>query len=237
MAWVIKDKMCFFKQYALQKLIAQSGKLDAVQNLLSIYDTTNLGMVKLAPKIQEITDKCLLLKSEEARMEQELSNADDLVKAMRSQREHRKELKEKDKKLCDELVAILNHAGTKDLRSFYVPVREAYEAYEEKRFEIVNKYITVIITNYKQDINFIKVSSGITSVDAEIKFTFSYVTDEEIFFINQLIEKDKLNLVISEKDKTILSQMSSVTIDNNLSSDINDENLQIFRATLDIPEV
>lgn len=42
-------------------------------------------------------------------MEQELSNADDLVKAMRSQREHRKELKEKDKKLCDELVAILNH--------------------------------------------------------------------------------------------------------------------------------
>ncbi len=237
MAWVIKDKMCFFKQYALQKLIAQSGKLDAVQNLLSIYDTTNLGMVKLAPKIQEITDKCLLLKSEEARMEQELSNADDLVKAMRSQREHRKELKEKDKKLCDELVAILNHAGTKDLRSFYVPVREAYEAYEEKRFEIVNKYITVIITNYKQDINFIKVSSGITSVDAEIKFTFSYVTDEEIFFINQLIEKDKLNLVISEKDKAILSQMSSVTIDNNLSSDINDENLQIFRATLDIPEV
>ena len=227
MAWVIKDKMCFFKQYALQKLIAQSGKLDAVQNLLSIYDTTNLGMVKLAPKIQEITDKCLLLKSEEARMEQELSNADDLVKAMRSQREHRKELKEKDKKLCDELVAILNHAGTK----------EAYEAYEEKRFEIVNKYITVIITNYKQDINFIKVSSGITSVDAEIKFTFSYVTDEEIFFINQLIEKDKLNLVISEKDKAILSQMSSVTIDNNLSSDINDENLQIFRATLDIPEV
>ena len=194
-------------------------------------------MVKLAPKIQEITDRCLLLKSEEARMEQELSNADDLVKAMRSQREHRKELKEKDKKLCDELVAILNHAGTKDLRSFYVPVREAYEAYEEKRFEIVNKYITVIITNYKQDINFIKVSSGITSVDAEIKFTFSYVTDEEIFFINQLIEKDKLNLVISEKDKAILSQMSSVTIDNNLSSDINDENLQIFRATLDIPEV
>lgn len=73
-------------------------------------------------------------------------------------------------------------AGTKDLRSFYVPVREAYEAYEEKRFEIVNKYITVIITNYKQDINFIKVSSGITSVDAEIKFTFSYVTDEEIIF-------------------------------------------------------
>ena len=86
-------------------------------------------------------------------------------------------------------------------------------------------------------INFIKVSSGITSVDAEIKFTFSYVTDEEIFFINQLIEKDKLNLVISEKDKAILSQMSSVTIDNNLSSDINDENLQIFRATLDIPEI
>lgn len=84
MAWVIKDKMCFFKQYALQKLIAQSGKLDAVQNLLSIYDTTNLGMVKLAPKSQEITDKCLLLKSEEARMEQELSNADDLVKAMRN---------------------------------------------------------------------------------------------------------------------------------------------------------
>ena len=51
------------------------------------------------------------------------------------------------------------------------------------------------------------------------------------------IEKDKLNLVISEKDKAILSQMSSVTIDSNLSSDINDENLQIFRATLDIPEV
>lgn len=125
--------MCFFKQYALQKLIAQSGKLDAVQNLLLIYDTTNLGMVKLIPEIQKITEKCLLLKSEEARIEQELSNADDFVKAMRSQRERRKELK--------------------------------------------------------------------------------------------------------EKDKAVLSQMSSVTIDNNLLSDINDENLQIFRATLDIPEV
>lgn len=132
---------------------------------------------------------------------------------------------------------ILNHAGTKDFRSFYIPIRETYVPYEEKRFEIVNKYITVIITNYMQDIKFIKVSSGITSVDAEIKFTFSYVTDEEIRLINQLIEMDKLNLIIPEKDKAVLSQMSSVTIDNNFSSDINDENLQIFRATLDIPEV
>jgi hypothetical protein len=43
-AWIIKDRMNFFKQYALGKLISSSGKLDALHNLLMIYDTTNLGM-------------------------------------------------------------------------------------------------------------------------------------------------------------------------------------------------
>ena len=46
-------------------------------------------------------------------------------------------------------------------------------------------------------------------------FSFSYVTDDEIIMINQLIEKNKSNHYISEKDKALLSKMDSVTIKNN----------------------
>ena len=236
MAWVIKDKMSFFKQYALQKLIAQGGKLDAVQNLLLIYDTTNLGMAKLAPKLKEISDKSLLLKNEKVRLDRELNNSEDFIEVMRSQREIKKQLREKDEELRNELVSVLEKAGPKDFRMFYIPIREACVAYEEKNYEMVNKYITVILTNYNQDIQFIKLSSGITDVDAEIKFTFSYVTDEEIFLIDQLIEKDKTNLIIPEKDKAILSHMDKVTIDNDPFSGINAESMEIFRATLDLPK-
>ena len=236
MAWVIKDKMSFFKQYALQKLIAQGGKLDAVQNLLLIYDTTNLGMAKLAPKLKEISDKSLLLKNEKVRLDRELNNSEDFREVMRSQREIKKQLRQKDEELRNELVSVLEKAGPKDFRMFYIPIREAYVAYEEKNYEMVNKYITVILTNYNQDIQFIKLSSGITDVDAEIRFTFSYVTDEEIFLIDQLIEKDKTNLIIPEKDKAILSHMDKVTIDNDPLSGINAESMEIFRATLDLPK-
>lgn len=236
MAWVIKDKMSFFKQYALQKLIAQGGKLDAVQNLLLIYDTTNLGMAKLAPKLKEISDKSLLLKNEKVRLDRELNNSEDFREVMRSQREIKKQLRQKDEELRNELVSVLEKAGPKDFRMFYIPIREACVAYEEKNYEMVNKYITVILTNYNQDIQFIKLSSGITDVDAEIRFTFSYVTDEEIFLIDQLIEKDKTNLIIPEKDKAILSHMDKVTIDNDPFSGINAESMEIFRATLDLPK-
>lgn len=40
-----------------------------------------------------------------------------------------------------------------------------------------------------------------------MEFTFYYVTDEERVIIEHLIEKDKNNSVISEKDKALLVGM------------------------------
>lgn len=232
MAWIIKDKMSFFKQYALQRLITQSGKLDAIQNLLLIYDTSNLGMTKLEPQIRDIKEKCLQLKKE-TRISNEIVESEDFGTSMRKEREAKRQLKEKDEQLRNELISILESAGTKDIRAFYIPIREACIAYEEGKYEIVNKYITVILANFNQDIKFIKSSSGLMDVDGKIQFTFSYVTDEEILLINQLIEKDKVNLVIPEKAKIALSKMDKVTIDNNPWSEINSDTMEIYRERQD----
>lgn len=214
-AWIIEDKMSFFKQYALQRLISQSGKLDAIQKLLVIYDTSNLGMTKLEPRINSITKRSLQIKNERMRINKEIANSEDFDAAIRKSREAERLIKEKCDEIRNALITILESAGTKDIRSFYIPIREACIAYEEGKYDIVNKYITVILTNFNLDIKNIKMLSGITEVDGEIKFTFSYTTDQENFLINQLIEKDKVNLIIPEENKVALSKMNVVTINNN----------------------
>ncbi len=183
-AWIVKEKMNFFKKYALNKLITQSGKLDAIQNLLLIYDPSNLGMSKLEPQINDILD-----------------------------RQH--ELREKeDEQLSNELLSILQNASTKDFRMYYLPIRETCTAYDEGKYEIVNKYLTVILENYHQELRYIRIRSGITNIGRPMEFTFSYVTEEEKLMIDQLIEKDRNNHYISEMDKTVLSNMDTVSINN-----------------------
>lgn len=234
--WLIKDKMNFFKQYALQKLITQSGKLDAIQNLLLIYDPSNLGMSKLRPDINKITERERKIKKQTSELENKLARAEDYDACMKEQREKRKSLKEEDTKLSQELRKLLETAATKDLRAYYIPIREAYLAYEEGKYEIVNKYLTVILTNFEQECFMIKSDSGILDVDSSIEFRFSYVTDEEIFIINQLIEKDKTIMAIPEKTKKKLSGLNQVVISNNVWSEINADTLEIFRSTMDLPD-
>lgn len=235
-AWLIKDKMSFFKQYALQKLISESGKLDAIQNLLLIYDSTNLGMSKLLPGIEIITNQCREIKKQMLDLERELTNAEDFRVCMKEQREKRKNLKDQEAKLCKDLLDILKHATPKDLRAYYIPIRESYLAYDEGKYETVNKYLTVILTNFEQDCFMIKSETGITDIDVPLEYTFSYVTDEEMFIIDQLIEKDKTNMVIPEATKNKLSGLDRVVVTNDLRSGVNVDSLEIYRSTMDLPK-
>lgn len=234
MAWLEKDRVFFFKQYALQKLMEQSGKLDAIQNLLSIYDMSNLGMSKLEPRIALVSEKSLRLQKREVEVLKEVNNIEDIKEGIRREREVMKQIKQEDEQLRDELISILESGTTKDFRSFYIPIKEACIAYDEGKYETVNKYVMVILTNYKKDMQCIWGFSGLSDIQAEAKFTFSYVTEEEFLMIYKLIEKDKKNHIISESDKDDLLKMAKVTIDNNPWSHINAETLEIFNATLDI---
>lgn len=204
--------------------------------MLLIYDPSNLGMSKLRPDINKITERERKIKKQTSELENKLARAEDYDACMKEQREKRKSLKEEDTKLSQELRKLLETAATKDLRAYYIPIREAYLAYEEGKYEIVNKYLTVILTNFEQECFMIKSDSGILDVDSSIEFRFSYVTDEEIFIINQLIEKDKTIMAIPEKTKKKLSGLNQVVISNNVWSEINADTLEIFRSTMDLPD-
>lgn len=213
-AWLVKDKMNFFKQYALQKLISQSGKLDAIQNLLLIYDPSNLGMSKLRPDIKRIIEREMTIKKQTSELDNKLAKAEDYCACMKEQRETRDSLKEQEAELSRELRKLLETSTTKELRAYYVPIREAYLAYEEGKYEIVNKYLTVILTNFEQECLVIRSDSGISDVDSSIEFRFSYVTDEESVIIDQLIEKDKATMAIPEQTKKKLSELDRVMVTN-----------------------
>lgn len=213
-AWMVKDKMNFFKQYALQKLISESGKLEALQNLLILYDPTNLGMGKLKPEIRTITDQCREVQKNKAQLDRELSIAEDFMDCRRKQRDQRKKLIEDDAALREQLLKLLSSATAKDLRMYYIPIREARLAYEEGNYEIANKYITVILTDFEQDRLMIQSLSGLSEIDAETEFTFSYVTAEEKAMIDQLLEKDKTVMAIPEDTKNRLASLDRVRLGN-----------------------
>ena len=212
-ARVIGEKISFFKKYALNKLITQSGKLDAIQYFLRIYDTSNLGMSELQSETKHIRERCIELVKLRTENNKTISeaNIEEIRKAAAIDRKYRREYEQ----LKNELLDILQNASTKDFRMYYFPIREACAAYDEGKYEVVNKYVTVMIDNYRQETAFITAMSGINEIDSPMEFSFSYVTDDEKIMINQLIEKDKSNHYISEKDKALLSKMDSVTIKNN----------------------
>ena len=234
--WLIKDKMSFFKQYALQKLISQSGKLDAIQNLLLIYDPTNLGMSKLMPSIKAITEQSNEIKKQRLELDNELTKvkSENYRTCMKIQCEARTNLKNKDTKLGQDLQDILKKITPKDIRAYYVPIQEAHLAYNEGKYEIVNKYLTVILTNFEQDCFMIKSELGFTNIDMPIEYVFSYITDEEKLLIDQLIEKDMGIMAIPEATKIKLSKLNRVVINNNVWSGISTDTLEIYRSTLDL---
>ena len=82
----------------------------------------------------------------------------------------------------------------------------------------------------------IKSETGITDIDVPLEYTFSYVTDEEMFIIDQLIEKDKTNMVIPEATKNKLSGLDRVVVTNDLRSGVNADSLEIYRSTMDLPK-
>ncbi|NLK76636.1 MAG: hypothetical protein GX284_02770 [Clostridiales bacterium] len=231
-AWMVKDRLLFFKKYALQNLITESGKLDAIQNLLLVYDPNNDGMQKISQKVRIVTDDIDELKKEMLKLDNELNSDEDYRKTRALQEEARNEIKIKREELKNKLGDILSSAQTKEIRSFYIPIKEACIAYDEGRYEIVNKYITVIITNFEQDIKTIYSLSGICEISTLFDFNFSYVTDEERFLINQLIEKDKDRMVLSEKDKTQIAKLDNVTISNNPKSYMDADFFDVIKSVL-----
>ena len=231
MAWRIKGKTTFFYQYALSKLITQSGKLDAIQNLLMIYDASNLGMSQLEPRIRVVTEKCNALQRRELEISRILNEIEDFRTAMKKERELRKQVLEEDALLQKELLDILQGATAKDLRAFYIPMKETCTAYEEGKYEIVNKYLKVILENFNQDILYIQVSSGILEINARTEFTFSYVTKEEQALIEKLLEMDETKGNISSEDKAVLSKMNSVTISNDYAMQPSDAGRKIRNET------
>ena len=132
----------------------------------------------------------------------------------RKQRDQRKKLIEDDAALSEQLLKLLSSATAKDLRMYYIPIREARLAYEEGNYEIANKYITVILTDFEQDRLMIQSLSGLSEIDAETEFTFSYVTAEEKAMIDQLLEKDKTVMAIPEDTKNRLASLDRVRLGN-----------------------
>ncbi len=96
---------------------------------------------------------------------------------------------------------ILQNTSAMDLRMYYLPIREFCTAYDEGKYEIVNRYVTVILEFYNQDVTNIKYNSGIANFNSPIKYTFSYVTSEEKYMIDQLLEKIRAITLLQKRIK------------------------------------
>jgi hypothetical protein len=186
--------------------------------------------------VKEITSQSALLKERKLKLEKELAEEEDLRECMRRQRAERKEIEKEERALSDRLLTLLNSAGTKDFRSFYIPIREANISYDEGKYDLVNKYLTVILTNFEEDKIMVKSESGINDMQTPMQFAFSYLTDEELFLLDQLIEKDKTRMSIPEKTKSKLSKLDQVIITNDRLADMNEDTSEIYRSTLDLPK-
>lgn len=208
--WLIQDQMKFFKQYALEKLIVDSGKIDAIESLLRIYDPKNLAMKELEEKIKPIQKKIHELRIQEAEILKKISQAEDCIEEMKNQEKTKGELKKQSDNLKKEWLEVLASAGPQEIRSYYIPIKEAYLAYIKGQYEIANKYLSVIILNYQLDIESIKSFLGIN----EINFDFSYVTNEEYGLIKKIVEKDKNSHFINNDCREKLLAMNNVSIDN-----------------------
>lgn len=212
--FVIEDSMNFFKKYALDKLISNSGKLYAIQSLLRVYDATNLGMKEIDKDINKIKTQCAMLQERQIEIERKISGEEDFRQAIKQYKTENKKIENEYDKLGNELKQLMGSATAKELRSFYVPIKEVEIAYMEQKYDIVNKYLTVILTNFKQDNFYIKENCGITNIESTVMFTYSYLTDEELEIIQRILEKDEHVMSIPSDVKGQLLGLSKVIVDN-----------------------
>lgn len=238
-SWIIRNRMRFFKKYALQKLVCESGRLDAIQKLLQMYDPSNLGMKDIKDKLCTIGKEALLLKAKETKsievLNEKMSTNEDMESALLKYQEMCESIKTEDWKLAEQLNRLLCSLNTKDWRSFYIPIEEACIAYEEKKYAEANRYVEVIVANFDQDMIWIKSATEMNKLKTEIVFTFSYVTPDEEKMIHQLIRWDEKLGVIPTHYKGKLLEMAIVQLDNKLSSDINASSMEVIRSVLDTP--
>ena len=210
--FIINREMHFFKQFALQKLIEGSGKLSAIQFLLSIYDQSNLGMKNIREDLKRIDSERRKLRDKELELNKVMLSHEDIGEGYRQVKQENKQLEEEKKALEREILALLSSCTTKDLRSYYLPLEECYRAYEEGKYEIANKYITVILECFRLDLDSIRFDTGIMDIHSDRAIIFSYFTEEEFWIVERLIEEDKLKSVLSEKDKKALLSMKEIKL-------------------------
>ena len=210
--FIINREMHFFKQFALQKLIEGSGKLSAIQFLLSIYDQSNLGMKNIREDLKKIDSERRKLRDKELELNKVMLSHEDIGEGYRQVKQENKQLEEEKKALEKEILALLSSCTTKDLRSYYLPLEECYRAYEEGKYEISNKYITVILECFRLDFDSIRFDTGIMDIHSDRAIIFSYFTKEELWIVERLIEEDKLKSVLSEKDKKTLLSMKEIKL-------------------------
>lgn len=220
-AWLIEEKIRYFKRYALQKLISHSGEFDAIQKLLSIYDPTNKGQREILPIITCLSGaRYQLFRLDIQGLEgpDYESNKNSIIM----------DLKDKLKKIgvelkCEltvdglgkELKGILQQATTKDLRSYYLPIQETFLAYKNGEYETVDNYLRTLFTCFLQDRDaLVDMLKEMVIPELSLRLIFSYITYEEKSIIDQLIDSDKENMVIPEKIKKNLSGLSRVEINN-----------------------
>ena len=210
--FIINREMHFFKQFALQKLIEGSGKLSAIQFLLSIYDQSNLGMKNIREDLKKIDSERRKLRDKELELNKVMLSHEDIGEGYRQVKQENKQLEEEKKALEKEILALLSSCTTKDLRSYYLPLEECYRAYEEGKYEIANKYIMVILECFRLDFDSIRFDTGIMDIHSDRAIIFSYFTKEELWIVERLIEEDKLKSVLSEKDKKTLLSMKEIKL-------------------------
>lgn len=234
-AWVIKDKMSFFKKYALDKMLNGSGELDSIQNLLLIYDPSNLGLKNVESQLKNIGEKFLEIEKDETQLEKEIAEAEDMIAYAKSQKQRRDALKNSKEEEKNKLIEIYKKLGTKDIRAYYVPVDELCFAYEEHRYSAAQKCLDVILYTAEQDRAYIKSTLAISNIDLsdEFFFSYSYLTDEELIKVNRIIELDKDLNILKPNQKKRLQALAEVKISNNPMEDINEHALDIFKSALD----
>ena len=209
--FIINREMLFFKQFALQKLMEGSGKLSAMQFLLSIYDQSNLGMKNIREDLKRIDSERQRLRSKELELNKVMLGCEDIGEGYRKVKRENKQLEEEKKALEEEILTLLGDCATKDLRSYYLPLEECYRAYEEEKYEIANKYITVILECFRLDIDLIRFDTGIMDIP-DSGISFSYFTEEEFSIVERLIEKDRQKSVLSEVNKKALLSMKEIKL-------------------------
>lgn len=219
----------FLQQYAFHKLISSSDKFGAIPTLLLNYSMPYLEMTE--------TEREELRKEKDETIE----NINQILNRLENEHdiseEVKKNLEERREELKEELRDILSKLGLLE-RRYHVPVEEAYVAYMEGKYKVANNIIDIIYRNFEEDKSFIFRSSGIMEIDGEMSFDFSYVTEEEIFYINKIMEKDADISVISESAKKKLKIIKEkVHLKNRIDSEEYAEIMGDTEACCDMDDI